>query len=146
MNWHHSEGNWKQYRGKSNQQWRVLAYTQKQIDDKREEAADVIQEASGISTHSAEWELSGVGSSASAKVELVESYFSDVRKGKRVRGAAGKVSAFGLIKRGGRVFTVMITNTHTATLLPIMEQMILPDSIIYTSGFKGDDAGDVCDL
>jgi transposase len=35
------------------------------------------------------------------EVEVDESYFGGVRKGKRVRGAAGKVPVFGLLKRGG---------------------------------------------
>ncbi len=38
------------------------------------------------------------------EVEVDESYFGGVRKGKRGRGAAGKVPVFGLLKRGGRVF------------------------------------------
>ena len=36
-------------------------------------------------------------------IELDESYFGGVRKGKRGRGAAGKVIVFGILKRGGRV-------------------------------------------
>ena len=35
-------------------------------------------------------------------VELDESYFGGVRKGKRGRGAAGKVAVFGILKRGGQ--------------------------------------------
>jgi hypothetical protein len=35
------------------------------------------------------------------EVEVDESYFGGVRKGKRGRGAAGKVAVFGLLKRGG---------------------------------------------
>lgn len=77
------------------------------------------------------------------EVEVDESYFGGVRKGKRGRGAAGKVPVFGLLKRGGRVFTVMIPNVRTATLLPILERMILPDSIVYTDGFASYDALDV---
>ena len=37
-------------------------------------------------------------------VKADESYFGGVRKGKRGRGAAGKVSVFGRLKRGGQVF------------------------------------------
>jgi transposase len=66
------------------------------------------------------------------EVEDDESGFAGVRKGKRGRGAAGKAPVFGLLKRGERAFTVMIPNARTATLLPIMERMILPDSIAYT--------------
>ncbi len=38
-------------------------------------------------------------------IELDESYFGGTRKGKRGRGAAGKVAVFGLLKRGGKVYT-----------------------------------------
>jgi len=38
-------------------------------------------------------------------VELDESCFDGVRKGKRGRGAAGKVAVFGILKRGGKVYT-----------------------------------------
>jgi transposase len=36
------------------------------------------------------------------KIEMDESYFGSVRKGKRGRGAPGKISVFGLLKRGGK--------------------------------------------
>ncbi len=39
----------------------------------------------------------------SGEVEANESYFDGVRKGKRGRGAAGKIAVFGLLKRGGKV-------------------------------------------
>ena len=80
------------------------------------------------------------------EVEVDESYFGGIRKGKRGRGAAGKVPVFGLLKRGGKVYTVMIPNARSATLLPIMERMILPDSIVYTDGFSSYDALDVSDF
>ena len=75
-----------------------------------------------------------------------ESYFGGRRKGKRGRGAGGKVPVFGLLKRGGRVYTVMIPNAHTDTLMPIMERLIQPDSIVYTDGFSSYDALDVSDF
>ncbi len=37
------------------------------------------------------------------KIELDESYFKGVRKGKRGRGAAGKVAVSGILKRGEKV-------------------------------------------
>ena len=75
-----------------------------------------------------------------------ESYFGGVRKGKRGRGAAGKVPVFGLLKCGGRVYTVMIPNARTSTPMPIMERMIQLDSIVYTDGFSSYDALDVSDF
>jgi len=77
------------------------------------------------------------------EIEVDESYFGGHRKGKRGRGAAGKVPVFGLLKRGGRVYTVMIPNARTDTLMPIMERMILPDSIVYTDCFASYNALDV---
>ena len=44
-------------------------------------------------------------------VELDESYFGGARKGKRGRGAAGKVAVFGILKRGGKVYTKVVINT-----------------------------------
>ena len=41
-------------------------------------------------------------------VELDESYFGRHRKGRRGRGAAGKVVVFGILKRNGRVYTVVV--------------------------------------
>ena len=41
-------------------------------------------------------------------VELDESYFDGVRKGKRGRGAAGKVAVFGILKRGGKVLRKLL--------------------------------------
>ncbi len=52
------------------------------------------------------------------EIEADESYFGGRRKGKRGRGAAGKVPVFGLLKRNGKVFTVAIPDAKTATLLP----------------------------
>ncbi|MDR0776513.1 MAG: IS1595 family transposase [Azonexus sp.] len=77
------------------------------------------------------------------EVEVDESYFGGACKGRRGRGAAGKVPVFGLLKRGGKVYTVMIPNAQSVTLLPIMERMILPDSIVYTDSFASYDALDV---
>ena len=79
-------------------------------------------------------------SSVCGEIEVDESYFGGRRKGKRGRGAGGKVPVFGLLKRGGRVYTVMIPNARTDTLMPIMERLIQPDSIVYTDGFSSYDA------
>jgi transposase len=44
------------------------------------------------------------GSPLFGEIEVDESYFGGHRKGKRGRGAAGKVPVFGLLKRGGKVY------------------------------------------
>jgi len=41
------------------------------------------------------------------------------------------------------VYTVMTPNARKTTLMPIMERMIQPDSIVYTDSFSSYDALDV---
>ena len=76
-------------------------------------------------------------------VELDESYFGGVRKGKRGRGAAGKVVVFGLLKRGGKVYAKVVDNARTATLMPVIQRKVAPDSVVYTDSFSSYDALDV---
>ena len=45
----------------------------------------------------------------SGEIEVDEGYFGGVWKGKRGRGAAGKIPVFGLLKRGGKVHVVIIS-------------------------------------
>ena len=80
------------------------------------------------------------------EVEADESYFGGHRKGKRGRGAAGKVAVFGLLKRNGKVYTVAVPNTQTATLLPIIREQVKPDSIVYTDCYKSYDVLDVSEF
>ena len=53
----------------------------------------------------------------SGKIEVEESYFGGKRKGKRGRGAARKVPVFWFLKRGGKVFTKVISDAWSETLL-----------------------------
>ena len=80
------------------------------------------------------------------EIEVDESYFGGRRKGKRGRGAAGKVPVFGLLKRGGKVHAVMIPDAKSKTLLGIMRQRILPDSVVYTDNFGSYDILDVSEF
>jgi transposase len=79
----------------------------------------------------------------SGEVEADESYFGGRRKGKRGRGAAGKVPVFGLLKRSGKVHVVVIPNARTETLFPIIRDKVRPDSIVYTDSFGAYDVLDV---
>ena len=80
------------------------------------------------------------------EIEVDESYFGGTRKGKRGRGAAGKVPVFGLLKRGGRVYTKIIPDASSATLLPIIERKVIPDSIVYSDCWRGYNVLDVSDF
>ena len=80
------------------------------------------------------------------EIEVDESYFGGHRKGKRGRGANGKVAVFGLLKRNGQVYTVAVPNTQTATLLPIIREQVQPDSIVYTNSYRSYDILDVSEF
>ena len=80
------------------------------------------------------------------EIEVDESYFGGVRKGKRGRGAAGKVPVFGLLKRGGRVYTQIISDAKSGTLMPIIERKVIPDSIVYSDCWRGYNVLDVSDF
>ena len=73
------------------------------------------------------------------QVEVDESYFG----GMRGDGAAGKVAVFGLLKRGGKVYTAIIPNAKTETLIPIIEEYVCPDGIVFTDTFRSYNALDV---
>ena len=80
------------------------------------------------------------------EIEVDESYFGGHRKGNRGRGAAGKVPVFGLLKRGGKVYTKIIPDASSATLIPIIKQKVIPDSIVYSDCWKGYNVLDVSDF
>ena len=80
------------------------------------------------------------------EIELDESYFGGVRKGKRGRGAVGKVVVFGILKRGGKVYTKIIDDTKTDTLMPIIRRKIVPDSVVYTDSYRSYNALDVSEF
>src|SRR5450631_3820812 len=77
------------------------------------------------------------------EIEVDESYFGGHRKGKRGRGAAGKIPVFGLLKRGGKVYAVVIANATASTLLPILKERIVPDPLVYSDSLPSDNALDV---
>jgi len=71
------------------------------------------------------------------EVEIDESYFGARRvRGIRGRGALGKHIVFGLIKRGGKVYTQVVRNCSVSTLMPIIRQKVDRESVVYTDGFK----------
>ena len=77
------------------------------------------------------------------EIEVDESYFGGTRKGKRGRGAVGKIPFFALLKRGRRVYTKIIPDASSATLIPIIERKVIPDSIVYSDSWRGYNVLDV---
>jgi transposase-like protein len=73
--------------------------------------------------------------------ELDESYFGAKRvRGKRGRGASGKIPVFGLLKRGGKVHVQIVKNCSRKELIPIIKGKILEGSEINTDGWKAYDS------
>lgn len=82
----------------------------------------------------------------SGEIEVDESYFGGRRKGKRGRGAGGKTPVFGLLKRGGRVYTKIIPDAGGETLMPIIQEKVIPDSIVYSDCWRGYNVLDVSEF
>jgi len=77
----------------------------------------------------------------SGEIEVDESYFGARRvRGKRGRGARGKIPVIGLLKRQGKVFTQIIPNCERKQLLPVIKGQILTNSTVYTDGWNSYDS------
>jgi transposase len=50
------------------------------------------------------------------------------------------------LKRGGRVYTKIIPDASSASLMPIIERKIIPDSIVYSDCWRGSNVLDVSDF
>lgn len=71
------------------------------------------------------------------EIEVDESYFGARRiRGKRGRGARGKIPVVGVLKRGGKVYTKVIENCSRQQIMPILKGKILDESTVYTDGWK----------
>ena len=53
---------------------------------------------------------------------------------------------FGLLKRGAKVYTKVVMNTKSETLMPLITRKIAPDSVVYTDGYRSYNALDVSDF
>ena len=69
------------------------------------------------------------------ELERDESYFGGRRKGKRGRGAAGKVAVFGVLERDGKVYTVAVPDCRKETLMAKIEAATVKGSVFYTDEF-----------
>ena len=73
-------------------------------------------------------------------IEIDESFFGARRvRGKRGRGAGGKTIEFGMKKRGGNVYTQIVENCSTKSLLPIIRNKISQESVIYSDEWRAYD-------
>jgi len=83
-------------------------------------------------------ELCEQASPFQGEVEVDESYFGARRiKGKRGRGASGKTPVFGILQRGGKVYTEVVPDCARKTLQAIIRGKVDPDSIIHSDHWRG---------
>ena len=78
------------------------------------------------------------------EVEADESYFGGRRKGKRGRGAAGKVPVFGILERRGRVSVTVVPDVKGKTLMEQTVKKVKRGSLVYTDKYWGYDALTFC--
>jgi transposase-like protein len=72
-------------------------------------------------------------------IEMDETYIGGRRRGThRGRPSSGshKQPVFGMVQRGGRVYAVTVENAQAVSLLPHVQEFILPASTVYTDEWK----------
>jgi transposase len=80
------------------------------------------------------------------QIEIDESYFGITRKGKRGRGAAGKVAVFGMLKRHSKVYTVIVRKTSANMLMYEITNKTQLHSVVYTDSIQSYNVLDVSDF
>ena len=76
----------------------------------------------------------------SGEVEVDESYFGASRvRGKRGRGASGKIPVVGLLKRNGKVYSKIVLNCTREELMPVIKGRVIPGATVYTDGWRSYD-------
>ena len=74
------------------------------------------------------------------EVEVDESYFGPRRvRGKRGRGAGGKTIVFGVLRRGGSVYTEIVPDCSKRTLQKIIRGQVDPTSVVHSDTWRGYD-------
>ena len=72
---------------------------------------------------------------ASGEFEVDETYIGASKPGKRGRGAGGKAVVFGVAQRKGKVSALIPKNLKTSTIVPLIKERVLPESMVYTDEF-----------
>jgi len=69
-------------------------------------------------------------------VEVDETYIGGKAKGKRGRGAANKTVVLGMVERKGRAKGVVVPDVKAKTLIPIVQENVPVDSVVYTDDLR----------
>ncbi|MBQ9619094.1 MAG: transposase [Neisseriaceae bacterium] len=67
-------------------------------------------------------------------------------KEKEIEKWLAKVAILGILKRQGKVYTVVVDDTKTNTLIPVIKRKMMPDSIVYTDYYRSYNALDVSEF
>jgi transposase len=77
------------------------------------------------------------------EIEVEESYFGGVRKGKRGRQADGKIPVFGLLTHDGAVRVVFPKRIDKASLEGAIKSHVRPHSQVYSDSYRAYDQLDI---
>ena len=75
----------------------------------------------------------------SGEFEVDETYIGASKPGKRGRGAGGKAVVFGVAQRNGNVSALIPKNLKSSTIVPLIKERVLPESMVYTDEFPAYD-------
>ena len=73
------------------------------------------------------------------QVEVDESYFGGVRRGKRGRGAEGKTAVIGIVQRQGAVAASVASNVKSSTVMSLIKRNVARTAIVYSDEFRSYD-------
>lgn len=76
--------------------------------------------------------IGGVGTA----VEIDETLVGGVKRGKHMRGSAGKVVVMGMMERGGAIITKVVPNQRAVTLQPIVLANVKPGTDLHTDELR----------
>lgn len=62
-----------------------------------------------------------------------ETLVGGVKRGKHMRGAAGKTVVVGAMQRDGEIITAVVANQRRATLQPFVTANVLPGGQLHTA-------------
>ena len=73
------------------------------------------------------------------QVEVDESYFGGVRRGKRGRGAEGKTAVIGIVQRQGHIAASVVSDVKSSTVMPLIKKNVARTAVVYTDEFHSYD-------